>query len=409
LIFMNNRFKDKIFYLLFSILLISFHPQTEIFCQQHIKNRKFFLIEEGVSHIEVELEEGQDFTIRLMGKGWYLNRFDSNSIEFKARFPEEGFTEFLFNSLTKGSSYLFFSHLDKDVYILLKIKEKEDIDLIPEKKVEKITVPEETLVSLPVVKEAIENLQEKEIETEEKISVEEEKGVEQTLQLEKSPIAEERDIFYLTEENKVVKVPVKDEESFYRKGLQAFKQGKWNSALESFFEYLEECKECEKREEVWFNIADSYINLNEFEKAIHYLDQVLGSASQEYSKKAMVRKGEILYKKQQFEEAEKILEQASIYNETSPDILIMQGDIHFRLKHYEKAIKVYLKIISLGKGDDEIVFRIALIFDTPGKLRDLEKAYTYYRMVLEKFPHSEHYSYAEERIKFFEKNFFDYK
>jgi len=423
---MNGRFKIKIIFFFYSVLVILFIFQPETFCQQISESSRLFIVEKGINHMEVELEEGRDFTIRLMGKGWYLNRFDSNSIDFKARFPEEEFTDFLFTSLTEGSSYLFFSYLEKDVYILLKIKGKEVIDQSSEEIVEKVQVyeeavesvesPEEPVKTTPASEDVTENeqvsedsLKKSSPKEDEKNSLEQGKKGEQTLQKKKLEGVEEGDIYYINEENRIVKIPLKDEMNFYRKGIKAFHKGEWKKALENFSTYLEECQECEKSIEVHYHMADLYIHLEEPEMALNHLDKVIDSGSPEYKRKALIQKGKILYKKQNLAEAELIFEQASISGEETYELLLMRGDIYYRLGHYEKALHVYLKIISMNKGDEEIIFRVARMFDTPGKYRNLEKAYKYYRMIMENYPRSEYCKYAEKRIKFLEKNFFYYQ
>jgi len=78
-------------------------------------------------------------------------------------------------------------------------------------------------------------------------------------------------------------------------------------------------------------------------------------------------------------------------------------------EYYENALKSYKGVLNYNVVNDDILFKVAKIYDSPFKLRDIEKAYKYYKSIIEKYSDSIHYKYAERRVKFFEKNFFNYR
>jgi len=62
-----------------------------------------------------------DFRITLEGKGWYLNRYQRNSLGFRLRTIKTDHTVFLITPLREGTSYLLFSHLNDDVYVTVHV------------------------------------------------------------------------------------------------------------------------------------------------------------------------------------------------------------------------------------------------------------------------------------------------
>jgi hypothetical protein len=72
---------------------------------------------------EINVKRGVDFTLRLKGSGWYLNRYDTGRLDFKFRVVETGYTDFTIRTSDEGQAYLFFSYLDKDMYVLVNIKD----------------------------------------------------------------------------------------------------------------------------------------------------------------------------------------------------------------------------------------------------------------------------------------------
>ena len=75
----------------------------------------------------------------------------------------------------------------------------------------------------------------------------------------------------------------------------------------------------------------------------------------------------------------------------------------------ENAIADYELGIENGLTSVEVYYRTALIYDSAGKQKDIEKAYRYYRFILEMFPDFELYQEVEQRVQFMEKNFFNYE
>jgi hypothetical protein len=84
------------------------------------------------------------------------------------------------------------------------------------------------------------------------------------------------------------------------------------------------------------------------------------------------------------------------------------GDAIWRHTRNIATVEFDLTFVAVKSGD-EIIYRVAGIYDSPGDERDVEKAYEYYLLLTEEYQDSRHYEAARKRVQFFESHFYDYQ
>jgi tetratricopeptide (TPR) repeat protein len=426
-----------------------------------------------------------DFTLRLMGSGWYLNRYDRNILEFKSRNVERDFTDFKLRSKTPGTGYLFFSYIAEDVYILVTVERRTQFEEEPvssKKSAEAEVVAEEAITGETVQEEEVSGADaetaeaaiqvdngtsieitgiagtvtqseaeetDRQIEVKEKdqkkdigIYAKEEQvlapGVSENKRKygkekvttgpddnkmsklpkdEKKPKKEKKpeksskyvDIYYVDEDNKKIEVPFKSENDDYYQGLKSLQKGLLNESLENFRRYLEECEKCTFMTEVNFKVADIHMTLGNNVDALEFLEKVIDTGPEDLKGKAYLLRAEIYQEAGLKEHAVDSFNRAFEYNRNDKLLLQKIGDLYYELSDYRNALNAYEEGISLGLSNDETFFKVASIYDTPGDLRNLEMAYSYYRIIIDQYRNSRHYTFSERRVLFFEKNFFNYE
>ncbi len=383
---------------------------------------------------EINVKRGVDFTLRLKGSGWYLNRYDTGRLDFKFRVAEPGYTDFTIRTSSEGQAYLFFSYLDKDMYVLVNIKDS----LLENNSTELQEDTEDTVFKKPgdFLGDGSDD-EEGPVGTEqelrdkvepEKVSINEDreepesadKDFKKEIKTEafsergKKRVAEktvpgDAEIYYVGKDKKVIKVPDQNEDAEYKKGIQLFNDGLLEKALMSFMDYLSNCESCLFENDALFKIAEIYIDRDDTEAAIENLNEIIESGSQGHRREAYLKKAGLDYRSGRLRNALDSYRAVLEYDGGDTDMLKIIGDIYYQLNNHEKALTAYLQVIDKGLAVDEVYFRVAFIYDSPGGLRDLEKAFRFYMIITEKFISSEHYQYSKQRVKFFEKNFFRYE
>jgi len=404
---MKTNVKD---FLIFIICII-------IFSGPFIIKAEEIEIEKEIKYKEISVEKNNEFVIKVEGKGWYLNRYSREYLSFKSRSIETNYTYFKMLPVKEGLAYLLFSYLKNDIYLLVNI-------IYPYEKVEKKFFENKEEEYIKVIKDNINKQEDKKLkkdnltinnQTEIKIIPETKKSMEtrennnkvEDLDLKKE--SKDNEIYYIDKANKVVRVPFKSENENYSKCNKLLKEGRNIDALKCFQDYLSNCKECKNADDINYKLANLYLVQENEDEAEKYLDLVIKSGSKKYLKDAYLRKAEIDYKRGMKNKA--INEYNNAYKQDKKDIsiLIKIGDIYYENRDYENALKSYKSVLNYNVVNDDILFKVAKIYDSPFELRDIEKAYKYYKSIIEKYSDSIHYKYAERRVKFFEKNFFNYR
>ena len=415
---------------------------------------------------EISVLKGEDFTIRLREAGWYLTRYESKTIGYRRRVLGEGYTDFLFIARESGTGFLFLRHGRRDVYLLVHIGEergtpasaepaphKEDTPTVPTTETpipeppEPIQEPSEPSVGVPdpvtgQIPDRLFVIEEPTVSA--RAADEAARGEGRAAagdaprgspaQTSPSPgsskptggLKDEKSgagapprrdakgeskegLYYLDRGNRVVEVPGANENDPYRKGTQYFQKGDSAKALASYQAYLAECEKCTHSDEVNLRIAEMLIKEGKEKEAGGAIETLTRSGSQEYRVKAYLLRADIDYRSGNLKRALEGYASALSTGADNRELERKVGDLYYEEKDYDSALAFYERCMRSGSADDEVYYRAALICDSLAAARDNEKAYRYYRKIVEKYKTSVHAEYAEKRIRFFEKNFFHYK
>ncbi len=364
---------------------------STILWPQAVLARDFYIGREKQQE-EITVQKGAAFTVVVEGKGWYLNRFDRGKLAFKKRTVEPDHTAFTMQSLMEGNSYMLFSFLSEDIYLPVRIEEYAAVE-----------EREEGLLPDLSTGEGISSDQ----GVQEKTPVETLETAQRAGDSE-GPVVE-KDMYYINKENEIVMVPRRDENDLYSRGVALYNEKNYERAEKLFREYLSKCERCSYRNNVRILLAEMFKQSGRENEAVAQLDAVIESGKQSSAVSAYIMKADIYYKQGKIKEAAESYRKAYDMGEKDPGILEKIGDIYYIVKDYEKALSVYEEGIARGLKNDEILFRVASFYDQPGALRNIERAYYYYKLIVDRYPESKHYTQAEERVRFFEKYFFNYR
>jgi tetratricopeptide (TPR) repeat protein len=397
-----------------------------------------FVLRGGTGQEEIAVSSGEEFRVSIDGAGWYLNRYDRQRLKFRYRIVDPTKTSFVILPLEAGEGYLLFSYLKEDVYVRVVIDGEEapgsaggQAPAVTEggatvsgDTVEPASSIPEGDTPAPVGAETGEGENpagpadsgraEDSVrvfgEQEDASAREKDEGASETGGLRK-PKDTER-IYYTDEEGRVVLVPPnagRDEKYEYKRGTTLYGRKRYSEAAERFVRYLDRCEECEYEIDASMKLAESLVAIGREKEAIPYLDKVIGSKAAQYYKRAYVLRGNIYYKEGSLKKALQSYRDALDAGVESVEVLRRVGDLHYELNEYGSALEIYERLKNLGAADDSLFFRVATIYDSPGKPRDIEKAYSYYKLLVAEYGKSEYCPFARKRIDFLEKNFFDYK
>lgn len=111
-------------------------------------------------------------------------------------------------------------------------------------------------------------------------------------------------------------------------------------------------------------LIDTYIYFNEKDKAEQYVNAFL--SENRNNTKAYLSKGMLLYDKEKYDEAEKVLTVAQTIQANNKQILYTQGLIQTKLNNKQRAIKLFEQSFDLGY-EASIVEIIKLLFERTGK------------------------------------------
>jgi hypothetical protein len=155
-------------------------------------------------------------------------------------------------------------------------------------------------------------------------------------------------------------------------------------------------------------LADISLKREDVGAALVYLGDVIESGADKLVLPALKIRAPLYIEAGQYEYA--LSDYEEIYRREGEDtaLLVILGDINYSLERKGEALRWYEAGISEGVANDETLFRVATLYDSPGGERDIEKAYAYYLLITEKHRSSEYYGPALKRVEFFENNFFDY-
>ncbi len=366
----------KAIILLSNLLLWSLLTPSFLFCETEVLE---FSVKTLGEQEEITVKRDNNFTIYINGKGWYLESYDRSKLSFKKRVAETEYTAFTIHPSVNGSSFLIFRYLDKDIYLPIRI-----VESLPE------ATGEDEVTALAA--------NEKEQTSED----EDNKPADRDT-------SEEHELYYVNKDDKIVKIPTTNENDLYFKGIKLNTDGHYDDAVAALNQYVEICERCKYRDSARLVLADISLTLNNENEALDHLELLINSGSSSAKNKALIKKAEIHYKAERYSDAADAYRQAYEAGNVGTGILEKIGDIYLLMEDYTGALRVYEEGISQGLSNDKIIFRVASFYDKPGVLRNIERAYHYYKIIVEQYETSEHYTKALERVQFFEKNFFNYQ
>ena len=388
-----------------------------------------------------------DFSLTLQGKGWYLDRYDRTLLAFKIRKLDAASTTFVMHSNERGTAQLVLSRKKTNIPLIVVIVEEamsieesvpiskdedradtHDIDEEPqpsvldradalrERGLVQEQVPEEQVVNdsqntekRERKEEAVVTLDARESE-EGKKEVEEKKASTPSVRHEKStlPKAEDDAIYYVDDDNRIVKVPRVQEEDYYKRGRRYYQKREYVKAQQELQLYIGNCEKCTRMDSTRLMLADMLLQRGDEEGALVQLNELIESGGEKAVLSALQIRAPFYYSAGQYEYA--LADYEEIYRRGSGggEVVLVLGDLNFTLDHNEEALRWYEVGISRGVASDETIYRVASIYDRPGGTRNIEKAYEYYMLITEQYQTSKYYQAALDRVQFFESHFFDY-
>jgi tetratricopeptide (TPR) repeat protein len=216
-------------------------------------------------------------------------------------------------------------------------------------------------------------------------------------------------MFYTDKQDRVVEVPLKNEEDAYRRGSQLYQKGQGDGALQEYLSYLAECKTCAHKEQAHYRAAELYVKQGRDGDALAHLEALLRASSADLRLKAYLLRADIDLRGGNVKRAIEGYSAAWNIDARNKDLPRKIADLYYDTKEYDSALPLYERSIESGNADDEVYFRAATICDGEGKTRNLEKAYGYYNALIERFKNSRHADYARKRVAFLKKNFYNFK
>jgi tetratricopeptide (TPR) repeat protein len=224
-----------------------------------------------------------------------------------------------------------------------------------------------------------------------------------------APSTEPQGMYYTDKQDRVVKVPVKNEEDSFRRGSQLYQRGQGDKAIEEYLVYLAECEACAHGEMAHYRLAELFARQGRDTDALAHIDPLLKASSVDLRLKAYILRADIDLRSGNVKRAIEGYSAAWNIDAGSKGLPRKIADLYYSSKEYDKALPLYERSIENGSADDEVYFRAATICDGAGKTRDLEKAYGYYKALIERFKSSSHAEYARKRVRFLEKYFYNFK
>ena len=370
----------------------------------------------------IQVKTGEPFTVVLEGEAWYLNRYDRNILSFESRTAERTSTSFIISPKKEGEGFLLFSRLFQNIRVSVAVYGP---DFIPEQEREATSADEETVVEetgpdteIPPVtgekdrtdvnREAAAAAAAEAAERAAADAEEEEARKAAPAPKEEKTKKEPDGLFYIDDEGKRVGVASKNEDELYKRGLKLYRDGKKDLAATVLERYTDSCKKCRYLNEALLLRADSAVSAGKREEALALLNRV-ESGDPPFAGQALIKKAEILYEAGRIKEAGEAYRRAYETSDHDIGMLEKMGDIQYMLEDYREALEIYEEGIEKGLQNDRVIFRVATFYDRPGVLRNIERAYHYYKIITERYTSSVHYDEAARRVRFFEKNFFNYK
>lgn len=141
-----------------------------------------------------------------------------------------------------------------------------------------------------------------------------------------------------------------------RFGQSLSMQGNFEAAIEPLEQALEE----DRTDDRLFQLAFTYLQLKENEKAIYYL-QELREMNPQYQSLYLYL-GQALQEEELVEEAQKVLEEGIKENPYQVELYHLASENAYRLHDKEKAEKLLLEALALGEKQDETLLTLSNLY-----------------------------------------------
>ena len=385
------------------------------------------------SLLNITVYKDDEFIIEIDGKGWYANRYSRDKVSILLRIVDKDKTIFKIKTNNSGEAYIFFSLVGEDKYLHIVILERESLKKSVSNIEEKIVIDEgkkkekvvnkasnvvsnskakENTLSKEPDKEQIVGISKVDLKRKKAKKIEQNENVESQKPEESYVKAKEKgktEIYFIdNKNNKKVKIPLKNENKDYFEGIKSLKGKNYDKAVELLNDYLNNCERCKYREDAVYNIAKAYDEKGNKNEAIKLFKKIIVEIKGKYYVHALKWVANYYDKKGNYKEA--INYYQKLFSETSNPVVKKRiADIAYNMGNVSVSLEAYKYCIEHNIIDDEIYYKLALLYDKPGKYRDIEKAYKYYHEIVEDYPNSKYFNFSKERVLFFEKNFINIK
>jgi predicted negative regulator of RcsB-dependent stress response len=341
---------------------------------------------------ELRLPPGQRFSVILEGTSWYINRYDRVSLAFNLRKVGTDSVEFVLTTGQPSTAYILFSSVEGDLYVRVFVEEEAGTG--PGEEEEAGTGPGEE--------------EETRREPGGGTGPPQDGGYDRPAPAEERQPREPGGIYYLDDEGKAVQVPVRTEETAFQRGISSLEAGMLDEARRQLSDYLAECTRCSRRVDALVALAEVHRRSGRRGEALDSLGRAVARAEGERAVSILLDMADLHLEEGRLEEA------AALYREAyrtggDPVHLESAGDLYFQQQRYREAAAVYQESLQAGRESAQLLYRLAVFFDLPGEIRDIQNAYRYYRRVVQDYPDSSRAGEARERVRFFEEHFYRYR
>ena len=171
--------------------------------------------------------------------------------------------------------------------------------------------------------------------------------------------------------------PDKNEYIYFYKGFINTKIGEHQEAINN---YLKSIEINDKEKLFYYNLGLAYLEINDLKSSLKYLNKSYELDNTFYQ--ALLKSGEVHLKSKEYDESIKLFEQI-LNNEKEKNnelALLRKGDALFMKNNYEGALELYENVLKLNKNNEEALIGAGIC---KRKLLKLDEAINYYDKALE--------------------------
>lgn len=139
-------------------------------------------------------------------------------------------------------------------------------------------------------------------------------------------------------------------------------------------------------EDAFGKLIEHFQEKDDLRKAMEAAE--IGCTQFPYSSTLLIKKADILLANRRYNDALKILEQASLFDSRDINLYILKTDAYLALDQQEKAVQLLQEALTLFDGEEkiELLFELADVYDD---YEDFDKVFDCLKMILEEEPNNE--------------------